>query len=702
LQSSLNLPFALADQTGKTNLVELSEKIEKIKTSLLQYNQNFTFSIGGGSARNLLDHLLFNKDINMRDLDIFVIAHQNINQTYADQLGQYLESQQIGQYSQTNLRPRPRGNPALSPLKQYHYNAGYGFFILSNSEIIDISIFHTIDDLKLNGILNYDKITIPLHQNETLLDWSKKIQPQLSIDSMIEQGLFLDPEHGYLDWTHHTYSSLNWSEVNRDPYQATIRIVRSLDKINSSLSENDFNQIKQALKNTPISNNFQIIRNLLKLLEDPHPDLSLTTLAQMNVIRAWSPALNDAILAQTPRKMSLLLNSDSGMPLDKKLENLFTLVDLKDKIKLLTELKQIKSKEIDLLSKTIIYDIMTSDWKPLDKSSALKSLGIHRIAYFTGEFGPFHHGHLNVANQTLLQSDVDLVFVIPTPFVTHDPKVNQYTQKEWLERISFVDIALKNESKILAWPNLTTFKKLVQTLPNSPTLLSLIQQLESTLPTQTPLTHIAGMDSFYRIRERDLIKNDPRPRIIVERTGVTTPNLLADEKQKIQIIKTDNFPPISATHILQQIALDNPPENINSDVVKQLLEYPRYQKIISNIQTKIQTVHSLLTMSDNINNPDVLKQKTVILIPLLNESGYFSEATDSVESFYKDLIGLFIKKYHYNGKILIKLHPNYSNATITRLWKNTFLSQPNVSIVTNIDSIPNSTKSSSTFFVTSS
>jgi hypothetical protein len=74
-------------------------------------------------------------------------------------------------------------------------------------------------------------------------------------------------------------------------------------------------------------------------------------------------------------------------------------------------------------------------------------------------------------------------------------------------------------------------------------LADVIINVETRIPGQDKLTHIAGEDSFHRIVERNLLRTDPRPRIVVERPGVSAQKT---RSMNVKFISGETTNPISA------------------------------------------------------------------------------------------------------------------------------------------------------------
>lgn len=256
--------------------------------------------IGGGSARAILDHIYFGKPLEMRDLDIFIVADRPVDFDYAKSIGSALGGEELGRFSEENLRPRPRSNPALPIPQRYEYNAGYGFFFIDEqtkkkSAIFDLSIYHTPNDLKLNGILDFDTIMIKLDSKQDLSSWARSLevnQQLIPANQLHQSKKIVDPNGGYDSWTARRVKIENWDQIVREPGQVTIRLARSLGKIGATeFTPEDAAKLRTLLQADKTNNHLQFVRNLLKLFEDPTAAVELKILASVGTFGRISPTL---------------------------------------------------------------------------------------------------------------------------------------------------------------------------------------------------------------------------------------------------------------------------------------------------------------------------------------------------------------------------------------------------------------------------
>lgn len=284
-----------------------SADFQKLNSTLSHFQQQIAerfgikdVYIGGGSARAILDHIYFDKPLVMRDLDVFVVANRQVDFDYAKSIGSALGGEELGRFSEENLRPRPRANPSLPIPQRYEHNAGYGFFFIDEkasqkSAIFDLSIYHSPDDLKLNGILDFDTIMIKLDSKQDLSSWARSLevnQQLIPADQLHQSKKILDPKGGYDSWVSRRVKIENWDHIIKEPGQVTIRLARSLGKIGATeFAPEDAARIRTILQGEKSDNYLQFVRNMLKLFEDPAAAVELKILASVGAFERISPTL---------------------------------------------------------------------------------------------------------------------------------------------------------------------------------------------------------------------------------------------------------------------------------------------------------------------------------------------------------------------------------------------------------------------------
>lgn len=621
--------------------------------------------ITGGSSRTVLDHIIYDDPLVMRDLDLAIVLDETVSPEMASKIALKLESEEVGIFSRKDLRPRPRGNPNLEGQAKFNYNAGYGFFWKREEKITDLTIFNDKSAMDLNGILDVDRVIIPLSSDDNLLEMSHKIKATKP-EELQKNALIIDKNNGYRSWRLKKPNIINMAELERDPHQVATRIVRSFGKLSSEkMPKESIDILTKELKETPSIKKFQILRNLMKLLDDKNYLHELKTLFEIGFFKDSIPSLHKYITANSWDKFEKeflenikLLNGKSPATTVDMITSLIKFASDKDRKNLLKHLLKIDGKGT-LARLDVLLD------KPFSEI---------KIGYFTGEFAPFHNGHLNVAKKALKEGDLDFVFVIPTPHATNGPKTKKFKIKEWGERIDFSELGTKGEKSIAIYPDLLDFG----TGKSKLKLGSIIPDILNSTPSEvSPWTHIMGGDSLHRVSARGLLKSDPRPRIAVERPGIQLPD---GKLKNVKIIGIGEDKPISATYILQDIAAGNQPENINPGVVEKVLETKRYNKIINGYRDEFQL------LNQSIDKTPYDNKKIFILDPLENSDGLLQvEASPPVR------LQFVLDKLESMGKkTVVYLDPDINSKKMIKRYKKFLKNQgyKNISITKDFYEIP--------------
>lgn len=286
-------------------LQSLSDRVRELQGGLrARFGLDKVYIVGGG-ARAILDHLYRGKALAMRDLDVFVPAGRVVEESFAEEVGRTLASKTLGRFAREHLRPRPRSNPALPPPARLDYNAGYGFFFVRDALELDLTLFNSEEDFALNGIVDADCIRIPLVHGTTLASWAAGAGER-SYERLLADGGVVDPYGGYAAWLKREMRIVHWTEVEREPMMAAIRIVRLFAKAGQAPSEGDAKRLRALLASSERSGPVQSSRNLLKLLGDPDPVPQLKTLASLGAFGALFPGLDRAMSRPDEELRSLL------------------------------------------------------------------------------------------------------------------------------------------------------------------------------------------------------------------------------------------------------------------------------------------------------------------------------------------------------------------------------------------------------------
>lgn len=645
LRRSLLLFFAVLASLSEPTLAQPPQTIPHWSAVIGEVQQKlrsqFGISrifIGGGSSRAFLDHLYYGSPLEMRDLDIFVVADRRVDRGFAEQIGKALESENLGRYSAKDLRPRPRANTI----------AGYGFFLLNGPAVIDLSIFHSMKALRLNGILDVDQIMIELRHPESLTDWAQN--PSAVLDDRFD---------GYLHWVQKHPSIVHWMNIESDPLLTAIRVVRALSKAHALLNDQDRAKLQSLIKSSRVKSRLQMVRNLAKLLEDPTSAEELEQILQLGVIAAWSKEL-DKVVRASPRNEKFA----SGI---EQIQKWVRDIPPEHRKLLIGDVATVNEEIGARMRKEAVLDAMNAPVSPQERKKILSALGIKKIGYYTGEFAPFHNGHFGVANQALNEGRLDFLFLLPVPHAKNDPKVPSFSPDEWKERQKFAEIATRRDSRILVWPGTDAVGE--EMYRGETTLTDLLQDLEARLADHAPLTHVAGMDSLHRLLAQKFHLTDPRPRLIIRRPGVPVPSL-SSKKAQLTVLDSPTETPISASYILSEVAAGLSPENVDAQVLTEVISTKRYQEITDDLRVKADDLQSALRFSSFPSKP------TFIFDPAPNRNGHYNGTADRPSSRHRRLFDQLRKKYAAPVLIFVPLESNTGG--VIEAWKAFAKLYPNV------------------------
>lgn len=191
-----------------------NQQIQDLQTGLKMTTGIEDLYICGGSARAILDHIYTGKILQIRDLDIAVLAHCTLSVDMMKTIAEDLERQKIGFNYAHEFSSRIRMPDQIVVNAGIEYVAGYGFFMLApNGSILDLSFFNSRFDLELNGLMDIDTTMIVLHQGESLEEFVKKAK-KMPLNTLIKEGVVLDPHHGYVNWVCHNPNIIRWKEIH--------------------------------------------------------------------------------------------------------------------------------------------------------------------------------------------------------------------------------------------------------------------------------------------------------------------------------------------------------------------------------------------------------------------------------------------------------------------------------------------------------
>lgn len=213
-----------------SELKKLSEKMKALQAALREFGVE-EFFIGGASSIALLDHVWYRADLVMRDLDIYVVRGQKVDESWARALAARLESKELGALASSGVTPHIRGNPHLAAPDRYHYQSGWGFDLLHSDVSFDLTLYHSEAEISLNGLFDCDMVKIRMRTDQSLRDLITEELNRFSYDALMVKGVIYDPHGGYASWKAREANLKSWHEVERDPVVQTVRVVRTLGKL---------------------------------------------------------------------------------------------------------------------------------------------------------------------------------------------------------------------------------------------------------------------------------------------------------------------------------------------------------------------------------------------------------------------------------------------------------------------------------------
>ena len=248
--------------------------------------------IGGASAPAMLDHLFAGNAQRMRDLDLILLADRPVEEDLARRVGEALDSEDLRFLPRyVYPRPRSRGEKNL-------WIAGWGLIWDSHGVEVDLSIFHDLLALDLNGLMNIDRVLIPFSAETPLNEIGAQMLTAGSAEAALQMGLFADPCGGYASWVHRAPVIVAWSAIHASPIECAIRIVRACaNKLNlSNLHAELADPLRTAiLLGHERGDRFLRVRNLVKLFHDDRAGAELEMLHSLGAFKHWLPEIHTTI-----------------------------------------------------------------------------------------------------------------------------------------------------------------------------------------------------------------------------------------------------------------------------------------------------------------------------------------------------------------------------------------------------------------------
>jgi hypothetical protein len=249
-------------------------------------------AIGGSSAPALLDHLFSGSALKMRDFDLILVADGPVEGELLRRIGAAVDGPELRFLPRyVYPRRRARGDHEL-------WTAGWGLIWDAQGMEIDLSIFHDDAALTLNGLMNVDRILIPIGAGTSLNEIAARMLTAGSPEAALEARLFDDPCGGYASWVHRSPVIVAWDAIHASPIECAIRIVRAcanklhLHHLHAELAD----PLRAALlvgheRGDP----FLRVRNLVKLFHDDRAGAELEMLHALGTFLHWLPAVGETI-----------------------------------------------------------------------------------------------------------------------------------------------------------------------------------------------------------------------------------------------------------------------------------------------------------------------------------------------------------------------------------------------------------------------
>lgn len=264
--------------------------------------------IGGSSAREILDHVLFGKPLALRDLDLYLVRRDTVRLRDLRALCDDVHERGLARIGP--LRPKRRANPALPGDACYEYLAGYGAHLFTPGKpILSLGVLHHASDLALNGLFDIDAVFLAVDNDQSLSAYADR----LARDGL-SAGLVIDPHDGYGAWRRKAPAIVHWVEVERCFVRSTYRIVRSLAKVLTLRLPNELRgeYLSRCPASAAVDDVRELHRDFLKVLGDAHWAEELGMLAQLGALNPLWPPLQAEMEQSTPDGLRRAIPSRPG------------------------------------------------------------------------------------------------------------------------------------------------------------------------------------------------------------------------------------------------------------------------------------------------------------------------------------------------------------------------------------------------------
>lgn len=284
----------------------LSDWLAPTQEIILRHGYSLSH-IGGSSAREILDHVLFGKPLALRDLDLYLVRRDTVRLRDLRALCDDVHERGLARIGP--LRPKRRANPALPGDACYEYLAGYGAHLFTPGQpILSLGVLHHASDLALNGLFDIDAVFLAVDNDQSLSAYADR----LARDGL-SAGLVIDPHDGYGAWRRKAPAIVHWVEVERCFVRSAYRIVRSLAKVTLRLpNELRGEYLSRCPASVAVDDVPELHRDFLKVLGDAHWAEELGMLAQLGALNPLWPPLQAEMEQSTPDGLRRAIPSRPG------------------------------------------------------------------------------------------------------------------------------------------------------------------------------------------------------------------------------------------------------------------------------------------------------------------------------------------------------------------------------------------------------
>lgn len=244
--------------------------------------------IGGGSARDVLDHLYHRAPLSMRDLDLYLLQGRPVVPADVQHIAARVVCQRLAGGDPDRIRHKTRANPALPLPARNAYVTGYGVHLdAPGLPILSLGVLHSRDDLALNGLFDIDTINLCLPLGARL---------------GLEPVEIIDPHGGYTAWRERRPQIVHWAEVQRCYVRHSLRIARGFARAGLDRLEPAFLQRHRACRprRLVVDSLRELHRDLLKLLAGTRWRAALRMLGELDVLGTLFPAIQARLQDPTP------------------------------------------------------------------------------------------------------------------------------------------------------------------------------------------------------------------------------------------------------------------------------------------------------------------------------------------------------------------------------------------------------------------